>query len=184
MPASTEVQPFWRDQEKCSLAGELLHQQLYVLGRDIESKHGNLLVHYGAKKTCAPNGCAVSLYTFRLAGGSQLALRGFGVFIGSGRLGGLFMHRYQVEPRWMPRAVFEPIVWLPKQMPPTRRVRKAESKVAMELVHHVFSFFWCYENWIREQFGKHYRIGQLVAFQRIENNAVHWDTLRAWENLC
>ena len=109
---STRSQPFWKDISKLTLATELLHQQLYVIGRDIESKHGNLLMAYGAKKTCAPDGCAVSLYSFRLAGGYRLALRGFGVFIALNRIGGLFMHRYHVKPRWMPTARFEPIAYV------------------------------------------------------------------------
>jgi len=181
---STDARPFWKDSEKLTYASELSHQQLYVLGRDIESKHGNLLMQYGARKTCAPASCAVSLYSFRLAGGYRLALRGFGVFIGSNRIGGLFMHRYKIEPRWMPNARFEPIAWLPNQMPRTRKVRTWESEAAMELVSQVFNFVQNYESWIRDQFGKHYRIGQLAAFQRLENNMVHWDTLQAWDTLC
>jgi hypothetical protein len=181
---NVDVRPFWKDREKRSHASELLHQQLYVLGRDIECKHGNLLVHYGAKKKCSPDGCAVSLYSFRLHGGYRLALRGFGVFVGLNRIGGLFLYRYQIEPRWMPSATFEPIAWLPNQMPRTHKVRDSESGAALELVNEVFHFFRDYESWIRDQFGKHYRIGQLTAFQRLGNNTVHWDTLKAWETLC
>lgn len=181
---STQSQAFWKDVSTLTLVTELLHQQLYVIGRDIESRHGNLLMAYGAKKTCAPDGCAVSLYSFRLAGGYRLALRGFGVFIGLKRIGGLFMHRYHVEPRWMPTARFEPIAWLPKQMPRMRKVRMWQYGEAMELVNQVFAFFWNYENWVRDRYGKHYRIGQLAAFQRLDNNVVHWDTLKAWEVMC
>jgi hypothetical protein len=54
----------------------------------------------------------------------------------------------------------------------------------MELVNQVFAFFWNYENWVRDRYGKHYRIGQLAAFQRLDNNVVHWDTLKAWEVMC
>ena len=181
---STLNHPFWKDISKLTLATELLHQQLYVIGRDIESKHGNLLMAYGAKKTCDPDGCAVGLYSFRLAGGYRLAFRGFGVFIGLNRIGGLFMYRYHIEPRWMPTARFEPIAWLPKQMPSTRKVRSSQYGDAIELVTQVFAFFWNYESWVRDRYGKHYRIGQLAAFQRFENNVVHWDTLKAWEVLC
>lgn len=136
---------------------------------------------YGAKKTCAPDGCAVSLYSFRLAGGYRLALRGVGVFIGLNRTGGLFMHRYHVEPRWTPTARFEPIAWLPKQMPRTGKVRMWQYGDAMELVNQVFAFFWNYETWVRDRCGNHYRIGQLAAFQRLDNNVVHWDSNTVWE---
>jgi len=131
---------------------------------------------YGARKTCAPDGCAVSLYSFRLAGGYRLALRGVGVFIGLNRTGGLFMHRYHVEPRWTPTARFEPIASLPKQMPRTRKVRMWQYGDAMELVNQVFAFFWNYETWVRDRCGNHYRIGQLAAFLRLDNNVVHWDS--------
>jgi hypothetical protein len=161
-----------------------MHQQLYLLGRDIESRHGNILVQYGAKKTCAPDGCAVSLYTFHLPGGYRLALRGFGVFIGSDRLGGLFMQRYRVEPQWMPSARFQPVAWIPKDLPRTRKVRRSEYVAASQLVNKVCRFFSSYEQWVREEYGVRYRIGCLVTFRRMGNDNIHWHTPNAWGDLC
>lgn len=119
--SNTEVVDFYKDAEELfvvmTIEGELRCRHLIWATGEFQfpniptwsgASHG---VHnsrigdwaeYGAKKTCAPVGSAVSLYSFRLAGGYRLALRGFGVFIGLNRIGGLFMHRYQVEPRWMP----------------------------------------------------------------------------------
>jgi hypothetical protein len=176
--------PFWVDAIRRSSAADLMHQQLYAVGRDIESKHGNLLLRYGSRKTCSPNGCAVSLYSFRLAGGYRLLLRGFGVFIGSDRIGGLFLHRYEMEPRWMPSSRFEPIAWLPQDMPRTRKVRRTETDSALDLVNQLTRFFCGYEVWIRENFGKRHRATQLVAFRRMGNENVQWDTVKAWESLC
>lgn len=161
-----------------------MHQQLYLIGRDIESRHGNLLIHYGCKNTCAPDGCAVSLYSMRLPGGYRIALRGFGVFVGHVRLGGLFLQRYELKPRWMPSSRFVPIAWLPTQMPRTRMVRKAEQPSAIKLTTTAFRFFCRYEKWIRDTYGNRYRAAQLVGFRRLGNDPVHWNTVSAWDPLC
>ncbi len=180
---NASLEPYWRNDEKLALMSGLMHQQLYVIGRDIESKHGNLLMQFGAKKTCAPEGCAVSLYSFTLPGKYRLALRGFGVFIGADHLGGIFIRRYEVEPRWMPSSRFEPIVWLPQQMPRLRKVRVSEIEPARKLTDQVMQFFICYELWIRERFGKRLRVGQLVSFKRLGNQRVYWDMAEAWEDV-
>lgn len=184
MSADADVNIYWKDPALLLLASQLMHQQLYLIGRDIESRHGNLLIQYGFKKTCAPDGRAVSLYSMRFIGGYHLALRGFGVFVGKARLGGLFLRRYELEPRWMPSARFVPIVWLPQEMPRTRMVRKDEQYSAIQLATQVFQFFHTYERWIRDTYGKRYRAAQLVSFRRLGNHSVHWNTISAWDSLC
>jgi hypothetical protein len=174
----------WNDLDCRAVGTQLLHQQLYVLGRDIESRHGNLLLKYGAQKRASDTPGVSSLYTFRLGRWSRVALRGFGVFIGDDRLGGIFLHRYSFEPRWMPSSKFEPVAWLPNDMPRTRRCdRGSELQTACLLLQRLLVFFRDYESWIRDQYGCRYRIGQLVGFRRLDNDIIFWNASQVWDQL-
>jgi hypothetical protein len=161
-----------------------MHQQLYVIGRDIESRHGNLLIQYGATRTPSPVPHIPSLYTFPIGNQMRIAFRGFGVFIGSDAIGGIFVHRYDFRPRWMPTCRFEPIAWLPKDMPPVRRptggVQKDHARV---LLLRLIEWFEEYEGWIQGLVGRRYRAGQLVRFRLLGNPVWQWNMVKGWMSL-
>lgn len=162
----------------------LLHQQLYVIGRDIASKHGNLLLDFGCTRHPSPIPGIPSTYTKSIQRGIRFAMRGFGVFVGDDSLGGIFVHRYTFEPRWMPSSHFLPIPWLPKDMPRTRRSRcRTEQDCAGELLRRIIAWFIEYEFWILARFGTQFRIGQLVHFPAESNQLVYWNMRYAWQGL-
>jgi len=172
------------DRRTLERAKTLMHQQLYVLGRDIESSHGNLLMMYGAKRVASPLPGIPSLYIFRFRRRTSIAFRGFGVFVGDERTGGIFVHRYLFEPRWMPSCRFEPIAWLPKELTRTRRPRGVDDwKLAYNLIFQLIDWFVEYEQWVRETFGRRLRTGQLVRFRLLKNAILNWDMVVGWSSI-
>ncbi len=167
-----------------TIGKQLLHQQLYVIGRDIVSKHGNLLCEYGCIKSPSPVHGIPSTYTTKLSRCSRLALRGFGVFIGDDTLGGIFVHRYTFEPRWMPSSYLEPIPWVPNDMPRTRRSRsRREKECASSLLKLMVAWFIDYENWIVARRGIRFRIGQLAHFPVKVEQKIFWNMAMAWQEV-
>ncbi len=166
------------------LGKALLHQQLYVIGRDIASKHGNLLLQFGCHRQPSPIPGIPSTYMICLGRKSRLALRGFGVFVGDDSIGGVFVHRYTFEPRWMPSSKFSPIAWLPGEMPRTRCSRcRAERAHATQMLKRMIEWFIEYESWIEGQLGVHFRIGQLTHFPGEGNQSVYWNLSKSWNEV-
>ena len=165
-------------------AEKLMHQQLFAIGRDIHSKHGNLLIAHGCDREESPYQAIPSLYTFKLSRKRRIALRGFGIFFGDDCLGGIFVHRYQFEVRCMPRAILLPVPWLPSEVPATHTPRSAaEKSAAAELLVGMVQWFCDYESWIQTRFGRRLRAGQLVRFRMTGNKICEWNMLQGWETI-
>ena len=81
-------------------AAWLLNQQIWCWGRDIEFAEQNLLVQYGFQRIEKPAGSrAASIYRLKLSPTKRVVLRGFGIFLGDDRLGGVFLRRFGFAPR-------------------------------------------------------------------------------------
>jgi hypothetical protein len=166
------------------LGKALLHQQLYVIGRDIVSRHGNLLMNYGCFRMQSPISGIPSTYSMNLGCSSRLALRGFGVFVGDDAIGGIFVHRYTFIPRWMPSSKFAPMAWLPGEMPRTRVSRyRGEKSQANGLLKRMIAWFIEYERWIDELLGVHFRIGQLSHFPGQDKQPIYWNLSKSWSEV-
>ena len=162
----------------------LMHQQLYLMGRDIDSRHGNLLQLFGAKRTESPYEGVPSLYQFTLSRKSRICFRGFGVFVGDDRVGGIFVDRYMATPAWTANAKFQPIAWIPKDLKRLRQPRNpTDLRRANRLYQELVTWFIDYENWIRTKFTRRYRASQLSHFRRIGNEVVYWDSVAIWQNV-
>lgn len=181
-PNRFKTEPSYEDDFDADRVGvDLLHQQLYVLGRDIVSRHGNLLIEFGCRKTPTPIPHIPSTYAKPWNSRSRIAFRGFGVFVGDDSVGGIFVHRYTFEPRWMPSSRFEPIPWLPKDVPRTRRSRtRSEREAARRLMGSMIDWFIAYETWIVARLGFRFRVGQLVHFPSKDEQSIHYDMGAAW----
>ena len=182
--SSVPASEFELDFDVAAVGKQLLHQQLYVIGRDIVSKHGNLLAEYGCIKDPSPISGIPSTYTKKLSRSSRLALRGFGVFLGDDAIGGIFVHRYTFESRWMPSSRFEPVPWLPHDMPRTRRSRcREEKECATQLLRRMVAWFIDYESWVVARFGVRFRIGQLSHFPSKNEQTIFWNMPSAWSEV-
>ncbi len=76
----------------------LLHQQMWLFGRDILCPEGNLLYQYefSHKPTDIRGG---SMYT-RWDGERQIVLWGWGIWFGQAEQGAIFVNRYKAKPRF------------------------------------------------------------------------------------
>jgi hypothetical protein len=160
-----------------------MYQQLYLMGRDVLSRHGNLLTQYGVQRIESPYEGVPSLYQVILTTRSRIAFRGFGIFVGDDRKGGVFIDRFQTIPYWTPKARFTPIAWRPEDLP---KLRKPRSLVDLQRANELFQLLmnWCigYETWIRNEFGRRYRASQLCHFRRQGNASIYWDSVAIWQH--
>jgi len=160
----------------------LMHQQFHVMGRDVESRHGNLLLSYGGVRQKSPYKHTASLYTFHLSKRRRIAFRGFGVFLGDDAVGGIFVNRREFEVRWMRSPLLLPVPWFPSQSPPYREPRTGrEKQAASELLAGMVDWFYEYEEWIQLNHGRHFRIGQLVHFKKRGNDICNWEMQEGWK---
>ena len=165
-------------------AQQLLQQQLYIMGRDIESKHGNLLLLYGCSREQSPMHSVPSFYSFQLSKKRRIAFRNFGVFIGDDGLGGLFLQRRNFESRLLRSSNFENVPWLPRHLQPTRAPRTPADRIATaRLMRFLIEWFRDYEEWIQCNYGRRFRAGQLVQFRMRNNEVWKWDMRDGWQTL-
>lgn len=80
------------------VAQDLMNQQCWCWGRDIQASGGNLLLRFGMDRKRTPSGTkGSSRYRLDLASGRSLALWGFGAYIGDAN-GGVYVNRYRHDP--------------------------------------------------------------------------------------
>lgn len=100
-------------------AADLFNQQLWCWGCDIKYRGGNLLLTNGLTRTKPPRGCsAPSIYETTAGACGRICLRGFGVFYGDDRWGGLFVKRYTFAPGWTAQSTLESPPWDCEDLPP------------------------------------------------------------------
>jgi hypothetical protein len=98
-------------------AARLFDQQMWCWGRDICSRHGNLLMKYGAEKQPAPDPKKGSTrYCIPLDDGSVLVLWGFALFIASPSGTGLYLRRYEFVPQVTAETGCWMEAWRPNQL--------------------------------------------------------------------
>ena len=165
-------------------AEQLMNQQFHVMGRDVESKHGNLLLEYGAIRQKAPCNRTTSSYTFHISKQRRILLRNFGLFIGDDSLGGIFLRRKEFEPIWIRSSFLSPIPWLPHQIPEWSAIRFNKDKHAVnQLLVYLADWFQKYESWIVTKYGRRFRQGQLTHFQRKGNVIWKWNMQDGWSSI-
>ncbi|MEM7454131.1 MAG: hypothetical protein AAF456_07225 [Planctomycetota bacterium] len=145
------------------LASSLLSQQIWCWGRDIESCYGNLLKRYGFLRFEKPAGSrATSIYRLELTDSIRIILRGFGIFYGDDRRGGLFLPRFEFKPELMPASDLKEHFWFPADLPPLRLPRAEEAGACKEMLLGLVDWIGRYEAWIADGFGTTYRLDTLL----------------------
>ncbi len=83
-------------------AVELLDQQIWCWGRDIEASEGNVLLKLGCKRIPAPDlgRHTKCLYVAQQSATRCVVLRGFGAFLSEKGAGTIFVRRYSFLPRF------------------------------------------------------------------------------------
>ena len=161
---------------------ELLDRQCWNWGRDIVRPEGNLLLEAGYLKGQPPEGEAgSSCYTLTLPDGGSLMLWGFGFLYGTLRKGGVFLNRYQFQPRWLPLETVQEPIWRPDmiptaQTPPSPRVPVDLTVAAIRRVAD-------YEEWALARCGLEYRRAVLRQWKRPSNGLPPQALPQAWRTL-
>lgn len=172
--------------ELLAQAVALLSQQVWCWGCDILRPEGNWLLEFGFDRIAPPadrKDCA-SVYALAMPRGRCVVLRGFGVFYGDGRWGGVFLPRYEFHPRYTTHATLDCPPWsdadLPELSTPTESQRHACATLTLDLI----DWMRRYEVNIVEQLGIEYRRSTLLEWDNgtrpvvpAENFASAWREL-------
>jgi hypothetical protein len=166
------------------LAAHLLNQEPYLLGRDVVSCRGNLLLAYGCERDPSPDRRVPSIYAYPISRTRRLVFRGFGIFCGDDRSGGVFLHRREFRLQWTDLGRLKTKPWLPQFLPPLRTARtKDEQRAAGKLLGTIIDWFIGYEQWILHEHGYPMRRGQLSHCERHGRAVCSWHPLYAWQSL-
>ena len=165
-------------------AAKLLNQQIWCWGRDIECASGNWLVEYGFERTEKPAGSkAASLYRLELAPNSRIVLRGFGIFCGDDRWGGMFLPRFEFDPMFTPAADLLQPAWSTDHLPPLFKPQQSERSCCIWLLLMLIDWICDYETWIANQVGLEYRAETLREWQVKQEPVPAEQMCAAWRML-
>ena len=137
----------------------LLNQQCWCWGQDVLRKQGNWLLHLGFERIAAESDLKEhgSIYQRQIAGGYTVLLRGFGVLLGRGDQGGVFLPRFDPAPvycaQWPPTTLPWRIASLSHWTEPAAERREPCEALLFELLHWICH----YEHQVHEQLGVAYR---------------------------
>ncbi len=144
---------FWQSQGM-----NLLSQQIWCWGQDIEHPSGNLLVQHGFQRYEKPQGSRLpSLYRLDISPTARIILRGFGVFYGDDRWGGLFLRRYRSSLQLTPAAELARPAWKSEDLPQLVEPELSELAWSQRLLLELIEWIRQYEVWIAETQGITYR---------------------------
>jgi hypothetical protein len=149
---------------------KLLHHQLWFFGKDISHKDGNLLIQYGFERFGVPEGkSGGTSYRLTLNDTQELALFGFGVFFGDKKSGGIFLKRYEFQPKLLKCTNLNLPIWK-SDLLPNRYLPTAENEVinAKIMFTNLANLILEYELWIDANCGKQWRKSCLKDWENAE----------------
>jgi hypothetical protein len=164
-------------------AADLFNQQLWCWGCDIKYRCGNLLMAHGLARTKPPRGCAApSIYETAAGSSRRICLRGFGVFYGDDRWGGLFVRRYTFAPGWTPQSRLDSPPWNCEDLPPL--TTPASDEIACRhLLRGMIDWIADYESAIAARPGIDYRRQTLSRWHETGVVARAEKVAHAWRRL-
>ena len=147
-------------------AASLLSQQIWCWGQDIMRPQGNWLLEFGFDRIEPPADRAEcpSIYKLALPHGRRVLLRGFGVFYGDQKQGGVYLPRYEFQPRYIKHADLANEPWTKADLPKLRRSGKARRPACTALVQDLIDWIWRYELHTAAHLGIEYRRKTLLEW--------------------
>ncbi len=162
----------------------LLHQQMWLFGRDILCPEGNLLYQYQFTHQRAKTHSG-AMYT-RFDGDQQIALWGWGIWFGQAEEGAIFVNRYKAKPQFTAVSTLSQSIFRETELPHlASRVRnQAEVKTLQKLWVDLLCWLGEYETWIVDTAGKNWRQTTLEGFPHAVSNPETVDDLaEEWKTL-
>jgi len=163
---------------------ELLNQQFWCFGKDIEYAGGNLLMRYGMTRQPPPKGreCS-SLYQAEVSSKRRLVLRGFGAFYGDDDWGGLFLSREAI-PQLTSESHLRDPAWTISDLPPMREPEAEDRARLRWLLLELIDWFRTYEVWVTETVGSEYRREAIDRWRRDDRYVIEPEQIaRSWRML-
>lgn len=147
-------------------AAALLNQQIWCWGQDIEYFDCNLLVQYGFRRIeNLEKSNSASLYRLDIAQTARIILRGFGVFYGDCRWGGLFLRRFEFTPKLTPQPDLEQPPWSVGDLPLLVSPSVDQLSHCHLLLLTLMDWIREYEVWIANRVGIEYRQKTLIDWK-------------------
>lgn len=162
----------------------LLHQQMWLFGRDILCPEGNLLYQYQFTHTHAESRGG-SMYT-RWEGERQIVLWGWGIWLGQAEQGAIFVNRYKAKPRFTAVPALTQAIHREEALPHLayRVTTEAQAQAMHQLWADLLHWLAGYEAWVLAEYGRSWRQSALKPFSHavtklaaVEQLATQWQTL-------
>lgn len=144
----------------------LLSQQVWCWGRDVLRPEGNWLLELGFERIEPPsdrNECS-SVYSLQLPDKRYVMLRGFGVFYLDSRRGGVFLPRYEFEPKYTTDVGLERQPWAGEDLPHLSTPTNTQKNDCAALVLELIDWIGRYEVKVVECLGIEYRRATLTMW--------------------
>ena len=139
----------------------LLSQQIWCWGRDILRSEGNWLLEIGFERIEPPpeerENTSSSVYSLTLPNGGEIVLRGYGIFYGDKRYGGIFLPRYEFLPLYTTISTLQSPPWTKKDLPALEHPIESQIIDYSALVKDLVDWIHAYEQEIVDQLGVEYR---------------------------
>lgn len=173
------------NQQLRAFAANLFSQQIWCWGRDIMGPQGNLLLRFGFTRTPPPqNNGGTSIYHQSVSPGARIILRGFGVFYGDDRHGGLFVRRDGFSPRMTPGPDLSFLPWRIDQLPPLAIPVEDDLPRCRRLLLDLIDWIGAYELRVSQELDSGYRHRTLVPWQQGKALVVAAEEMGlAWQHL-
>ncbi len=154
-----------------SVAARLLNQQIWCWGQDILRPEGNWLTKIGFERVEPPADRSEfsSMYTLALPQERSIVLRGFGIFYGDQKRGGIFLPRFDFRPRYSLRPQLQCPPWSIDDVPRMKRPSKSQRRLCATLTLDLIEWIRAYEVTVAEELGTKYRQGTLSQWDAGEH---------------
>jgi hypothetical protein len=146
-------------------ATDLFDQQLWCWGYDVRGERGNLLLTNGFERIAPPDavGTCSSVYRTSPALGTEVVLRGYGVFYGDRSLGGIFLRRFGFDARWSDCWRLDQPPWRENDLPALALPTPEDHGACCRMVGDFSAWSCRYEHTILNAYGHDYRLRSLAA---------------------
>jgi len=148
-------------------AEQLLHDQCWCWGRDVERPEGNLLVEFGFRRVPSPEGRTFAYDLDRA--GERVILAGAGLcYAAPGSTQAALLGRYDVRPRLLPRGEIDTAQWatVGASVFQSTGARDETSSTSRLLLTGAVQWIGAYEAWVRRIAGVDYRNACLASWPR------------------
>ena len=152
----------------------LLSQQIWCWGKDIERPEGNWLLEMGFQRIKPPKDRkkGTSVYSLELSENRYIVLRAFGLFYGDSRYGGIFLPRFEFLPKYTKKWILEQPPWSKKDLPELKNPNESQQTNCDTLMLGLINWIKTYEENIIENLGIKYRNDTLIDWDNGDRTVI------------